>query len=102
MDMISCSFPGESVKPKVVCFHFQTKKYPIMKESSFLLITLVVLIIVIFIAAVWDAMTKENSSESELHARDRYAVAEKIDKELKDKHRKRISRKRTKKKEFVF
>lgn len=73
-----------------------------MKESAFLLITLIVLIIVVFIAAVWDAMTKDNPSESELHARDRYAVAEKIDKELKDKQRKRISGKPTKKKEFVF
>ena len=58
-----------------------------MKEIMYLLISLVVCFIVILIFVFWDRRTKGDNSGSELHARDRYAVAEKINQELKDKHR---------------
>ena len=56
-----------------------------MKEMIFLLSVLFISVVVLFIAALWDAMTKGNATESELHARDRYAVAEKIQKEFENR-----------------
>ncbi|HEY3369301.1 MAG TPA: hypothetical protein VGK10_00555 [Prolixibacteraceae bacterium] len=51
----------------------------------FLAILLAIFVLVVFVSALYDAMTNPLAKESELHARDRYAVAEMIEKELKEK-----------------
>ena len=51
-----------------------------MKEIMYPLISLVILVFVIFISVFWVDRTKNDSAESEFHARDRYAVAERLTK----------------------
>jgi hypothetical protein len=56
-----------------------------MEENLYLLICLVV-IIALLVSAFWDVLEESNKTGSELHARDRYATAEKIAKEFTEKH----------------
>ena len=53
---------------------------------------LVILLCIVLMAAsiswiIFDRMEKDNETASELHARDRYAVSERIDRELEKKHK---------------
>ena len=77
-----------------------------MKETMFILSTLLLLVVVIFMLAVRDAKTKTNVAASELHARDRYAVAEMIEKEMKEKQRQlkldQLPEKQKKNRQLVF
>lgn len=55
-----------------------------MEDKFYLLICLVV-IIVLIVYVLWNSVEEDIRSESELHARDRYSVAEKITKEFEEK-----------------
>lgn len=55
-----------------------------MEDYKYLLICLV-LIIAWLVYVFWSSMEEDVRAESELHARDRYSIAEKITKELKNK-----------------
>lgn len=55
-----------------------------MDDNMYLLICLVMLIVWLVYSS-WNSMEEEVQSESELHASDRYSVAEKITKEFEKK-----------------
>jgi hypothetical protein len=63
-------------------FRVNTIKSTTMKSNSFLLRIPGVSTVVKIISLVWDTLSKDNSSESELTARVRYSVAEKIGNEM--------------------
>lgn len=55
-----------------------------MEVNMYLLICLV-LIIAWLVYIFWSSMEEDARAESELHARDRYSIAEKISKEFENK-----------------
>lgn len=55
-----------------------------MDDNMYLLISLIVITVYV-VYTFWHSMEEDVRSESELHARDRYSVAEKITKELEER-----------------
>ena len=55
-----------------------------MEDAMYLLMSLV-LFVVWIVYTFWNSFDEDVHTESELHARDRYSIAEKITKELQKK-----------------
>lgn len=55
-----------------------------MEENLFLFIRLLYLMAVLYLMDLWNTDEEDVHSDSEMHARTRYAVADRIQKELED------------------